>query len=89
MRYACRKDKVLIGADLIFVFSDAVPSGSIYAIDEYVLVNRLVSFAKVMLRFRVVAYVGNVKRSKQRVFFYHADNQLGKDDGPFSVESVF
>jgi len=38
-----REDKILVGGYGIFLIADAIPSGPVYAIDEYILVDRLFS----------------------------------------------
>ena len=60
MRNSRRKDKILVGGYRIFLFADAVPSGPVYAIDEYILVDRLFPFPEVMLGFRIISDVSNV-----------------------------
>ena len=55
-----REDKILVGGYGIFLIADAIPSGPVYAIDEYILVDRLFPFPEVMLGFRLISDVSNV-----------------------------
>ena len=55
-----REDKILVGGYGIFLIADAIPSGPVYAIDEYRLVDRLFPFPEVMLGFGIISDVSNV-----------------------------
>ena len=60
MRDSCRKNKILIGGDGIFLISDPVRSGAINTIDEDILIDGLFPFPKMILGFRIISDVSNV-----------------------------
>lgn len=54
-----REDKTLVGGYGIFPIVDVIPSNPVYAIDEYMLIDRLFPFPEVMLGPRIISDVSN------------------------------
>ena len=75
---SCRKNKILVGGDGIFLIADAIPSGPVNAIDEDILVDGLFPFPEVMLGFRIISDVSDVQHGGQRVLFHLVNDDAGQ-----------
>ena len=81
--------EILVGGDGVLAFVDAEPSRPVDAVNENILIDGLFPFPKVVKGFGIIADVRNVEHGNQRIFFHHPDNELGQNDCPLSVETVF
>ena len=89
MRDASRKNKILVGGYRVFLFPDPIPTGAVYAIDKYILVDRFFPFPEVMFGFRIITNVSDVQHRGQRIFFHPVDDHTGKHQSSFSGKSIF
>jgi hypothetical protein len=71
------KNEILVGLYLISVSVDAIPSASVHAIDENILVDGFFPFNVMVLSLRIISYVGNVQHGCQRVLVEQVDNDFG------------
>ena len=78
MRDSCRKNKILIGGDGIFLVSDPVRSGAINTIDKDILIDGLFPFPKMMLGFGIISDVSDMQHGGQRVLFQFINDDAGQ-----------